>query len=375
MNILLTFLNAKKNAFGGMEKSIFSFISGFTNRKDKLFVYTAKNGQSEENFLYSEFLNINLNVPVQDIDKTILRYYHEHNEEISREIYKIIQIKKIDYILIIDQLWGIIPHIKFSSDLKCKIGILYHMYFDSQKGIMQKTFDLRFDNYFAVSEDVRISIYKNCIKHPQIDILPNAYNPKEFYDLNLKRQNYIFCNSRLVKEKGILELIEALKYVHARGFKIHLVLCGDEFCFGSNSDIHKYICQQKNINSLLGDYIHVLKNIIWAQIPSIICQSQMVVLPTQYESFGIAALEAMACGTPLITTNVGNLPHLVGRAGLLSPFGDINKLGESIIKVLQDIKLQEKMKSNELDRAKRYQCDIIVDRFLENIINDKKKVH
>ena len=60
MNILLTFLNAKKNAFGGMEKSIFSFISGFTNRKDKLFVYTAKNGQSEENFLYSEFLNINL---------------------------------------------------------------------------------------------------------------------------------------------------------------------------------------------------------------------------------------------------------------------------------------------------------------------------
>ena len=366
MNILITFLNARRNAFGGIEKSIFSFIDGFFERnEDEIYVYTAKNGQNEKNFMYSNYLKINLNIPVDQIDETILKHYEEYNNEIAEEIISIIDKKKIEYILVVDQLWGILPHIKFRTNIKCRVGIIYHMYFEFQKDIIENTFHLNYDNYFAVSNDVREKIYLNCVNVPPIIILPNAYNPKEFYNMGLKKKNYIFCNSRLVKEKGIFDIIKALQIIHSKNQKIHLVLCGDQFCFGSNKEILRYIQKLKVDNQDLNNYIHILNNINWNQIPYIINQAQIVVLPTQYESFGIAALEAMACGIPLITTSVGNLPDLVGDAGKVVGYGEPKNLAQCIISILENRELRGEMMEKEIKKAKKYVNKNIINYFIK----------
>ena len=62
MNILITFLTAKLNIFGGVEKSIFSLIDGLEKTGNNVFVYTSKNDDKLKNFYYSNYLNCNFDL-------------------------------------------------------------------------------------------------------------------------------------------------------------------------------------------------------------------------------------------------------------------------------------------------------------------------
>ena len=72
----------------------------------------------------------------------------------------------------------------------------------------------------------------------------------------------------------------------------------------------------------------------------------MVVLPSGYESFGIAALETIACGTTLIVTNVGNLPDLVEGAGILIPYADSESLYYAMQNVVNNKELSNTLRDN-----------------------------
>lgn len=72
---------------------------------------------------------------------------------------------------------------------------------------------------------------------------------------------------------------------------------------------------------------------------------------------GILPIEAMACGTPVITTNVGSLPDVVDNAAILIPPGDVNALAHSLIKLLRDDGLREEMIRKGLKRAKQFSWD------------------
>ncbi len=73
-----------------------------------------------------------------------------------------------------------------------------------------------------------------------------------------------------------------------------------------------------------------------------------------YEGFGLPPLEAMACGCPVITTNVGSLPEVVGDAGILLDFIDVDGFVNAIYEVLTDEGLREKMRKKGLKRAKMF---------------------
>ena len=87
-------------------------------------------------------------------------------------------------------------------------------------------------------------------------------------------------------------------------------------------------------------------------------------VPSLTESFGLVALEAMACGTPVVGTRVGGLQTLIdhGESGLLVPAGDYQALAESIAKVLTDHRLRMHLAHGARDRAEHYSWRSVGDR-------------
>jgi D-inositol-3-phosphate glycosyltransferase len=92
--------------------------------------------------------------------------------------------------------------------------------------------------------------------------------------------------------------------------------------------------------------------------------AEMVIMPSHYESFGMVALEAMACGTPVIASEVGGLAHLVrdGKTGLHVPNGDPVALAQAIARLAQDHDLRDKMGRTAHLYAQQYSWECIADR-------------
>lgn len=79
--------------------------------------------------------------------------------------------------------------------------------------------------------------------------------------------------------------------------------------------------------------------------------ARMLVMPSFYEGFGLPALEAMACGTPVIVSNVSSLPEVVGDAGILVPPQDAEAIAVAMWRVLSDSHLREEMRAKGVARA------------------------
>lgn len=366
MNILITFLSAKMNVFGGMERSIYSLIKGLEYNKCTVYVYTAVSEIEEDNFIYSKFLKNTFFEDICMIDSNILENYKIYSKALRSEVLNIIDTRKIDYILVEDQLWGILPHIDIMNSIECKVGIVYHMYL--QQDLIIKTLQLPFANYFAVSNDVRNKINQINIFNKRIDLLPNSYNEEEFFETtDIKKQKRIFCNTRLAENKGIEYLLSAYEKFHREYCDYELILCGGEFHFGNRVKIFHYIDSfLKKYPELIGSII-VLGNLQWKQIPEVIQESEMVVLPSGYESFGIAALETIACGTTLIATNVGNLPDLIKDAGVLIPYGDSEALYCAMRNVVENKELVNRLKDNCKKIRIQYEAKNVAKEFLLKI--------
>ncbi len=83
-------------------------------------------------------------------------------------------------------------------------------------------------------------------------------------------------------------------------------------------------------------------------VETILCKADLFLLPSASESFGLAALEALACGVPVVGSIVGGLPELVsdGHVGYLAPIGDIKGMARRSLEILSDQNLHQKMAAN-----------------------------
>lgn len=98
------------------------------------------------------------------------------------------------------------------------------------------------------------------------------------------------------------------------------------------------------------------------EINRILCSSDLFLLPSQTESFGLAALEAMALGVPVISSNSGGLPevNINGFSGYLSDVGNTTEMAQNGIKILSDSQLLEQFKKNAQQTAYRFDIHNII---------------
>jgi len=98
------------------------------------------------------------------------------------------------------------------------------------------------------------------------------------------------------------------------------------------------------------------------EINQILSYSDLFLLPSETESFGLAALEAMACGVPVISSNSGGLPEVnfEGISGYLSNVGDVEHMANNALKILNDEKVLEEFKVNAFEMAKKFTVSKIV---------------
>lgn len=104
-------------------------------------------------------------------------------------------------------------------------------------------------------------------------------------------------------------------------------------------------------------------------VAQVISMADLLLLPSEKESFGLVALEAMACGVPTIGSNAGGIPELIthGETGFLSPIGDVEGMAQNAERLLLDEKLHEQFKQACIFRARNEFCNDVITTQYENI--------
>jgi glycosyltransferase involved in cell wall biosynthesis len=109
-------------------------------------------------------------------------------------------------------------------------------------------------------------------------------------------------------------------------------------------------------------------------VAEIMACADLLILPSQNESFGLVALEAMASGCPVIASNAGGLPEVVddGETGFLAPVGDVEAMADGAIHILRDPETWRRFSAAAVRSAsERYGVQAIIpqyERFYERII-------
>lgn len=100
-------------------------------------------------------------------------------------------------------------------------------------------------------------------------------------------------------------------------------------------------------------------------IEELLAIADLFLIPSESESFGLAALEAMACEVPVISTNVGGLPevNIHGETGFLSNVGDVEDMARNAIKILSNDDVLQQFRHNALQQAKRFDISLILPQY------------
>jgi N-acetyl-alpha-D-glucosaminyl L-malate synthase BshA len=232
------------------------------------------------------------------------------------------------------------------------------------------------DGVTAVSADLARETYETFQITRHIEVIPNFIDlsrfkkqPKEHFKMAIcpNGEKLLVHTSNFRKVKRIEDVIGMFALVR-KEIEAKLLLVGD----GPERPKMEALCREVG----LCDDIRFLGKL--DAVEELLSVCDLFVMPSEKESFGLAALEAMACEVPVISSNTGGLPELIiqGKTGLMSDVGDINDMAKNALFILKEENLPA-FKAAALARAKEFEIHKILpqyEAFYDQIIFQTKSV-
>jgi N-acetyl-alpha-D-glucosaminyl L-malate synthase BshA len=208
------------------------------------------------------------------------------------------------------------------------------------------------DGVTAVSKYLRDETIINYNVEKEIEVIPNFIDTEIFRPVdakNLKRllapngEKLLVHISNFREVKRVKDAVRAFKLVLDQGVKAKFLFVGD----GPDRSECQALARELGIwqqTRFLGKQ---------SELASILSASDVFLIPSGNESFGLSALEAMACGVPVISSNIGGLPELNidGETGFVVDVGDVEAIADRMVRLLRDPDLHARLSRGAFERA------------------------
>jgi len=233
------------------------------------------------------------------------------------------------------------------------------------------------DAITAVSENLKDETNRSFIIEKEIHVIPNFVDIKRFSHSNKdhfkkmlapNNEKILAHVSNFRKVKRVEDVVYAFEKIRQE-IPCKLLMIGD----GPERQHMEQLCRE------LGtcDDIRFLGK--QEQVEEILSISDLFLLPSAYESFGLAALEAMGCEVPVISSNAGGIPeiNIHGVTGFLTEVGDIDAIAKYSLELLKDEDKLKLFKKNALAQAQKFNINNIIplyENLYASLVNENKQI-
>ncbi|HQY30230.1 MAG TPA: glycosyltransferase [Thermomicrobiales bacterium] len=320
---------------------------------------------------------INLDVgPVADLAKTAL---YDLCEPFAREIVAAALLDGVRYDVIHAHYWlsGVTAEL-LRAYWEIPYSLMFHTTADMKNRVLgaadlestlRSEVEARLvhsaDSLIAANPDERSDLImrhgaeeeKVCTIPPGVDL--NLFHPMDYHESRSAlgwdiHERVVLFVGRIDPIKGIDTLVDAMPLISEPFVKFVLIggdLDPDGDPIGPLAEV-----QNRVLAMGMGQRVRYLGSQPQSMLPKYYSASDLVAVPSRYESFGLVAVEAMATGTPVVASSVGGLTFTITdyHNGFLVPLGDPKALAKAIDKLLEDDDLREKLGFNAAEDAQRF---------------------
>jgi glycosyltransferase involved in cell wall biosynthesis len=211
---------------------------------------------------------------------------------------------------------------------------------------MQKKVARKLSHIVTVSECSKKDIAQEfSINLSKFRVVHNGINKEFFYPVHNESRpdnSIIVTNSADTPLKGLSYLLEAVAQVRKKQ-SVKLTVIGEPT---KNGTVKRLVAELE-----IGDIVRFTGRIKNEEFADYYSRATIAVVPSLYEGFGLPAVEAMACGVPLISTSGGALPEVVGDAGIIVPPSNSTALSREISFLFNHPDRRKKMAQTGLERV------------------------
>jgi glycosyltransferase involved in cell wall biosynthesis len=155
---------------------------------------------------------------------------------------------------------------------------------------------------------------------------------------------YILAQGNIHPRKNLARLLDAYLRLRRRGKNVPVMVWGGLQRWGSSELLERAHAAGVILTGFVAQ----------EDLPALYRQAVMLVYPSLYEGFGLPPLEAMACGTPVVTSNTTSLSEVTGEAALLVDPTDVEAIAVAMAQLLDNASLRQRLQQAGIERAKEF---------------------